>query len=460
MPAADNTVLIPPTRVHDLLRREQETFAERTRESSRRHREAVRVLAGGVASSFQHHEPWPIHLERGQGPAVWDVDGHRRVDFHNGFGAMLQGHAHPVIAEALAEAYARGSQLGAPSGDAVAVAQELRKRWSLPLWRFTSSGSEATMDAIRIARAFTGREVVVKMFGAYHGHHDAVLVSTGNDAGDHPAWQLPSVAAGRGIPDTVVGLTVAVPFNDAEALDARLARLAETGTPAACVIVEPAFQMGVLLPADGYLAALREVTRRHGALLVFDEVKSGFGVGPAGVTGRSGVIPDLVTLGKALGAGLPLAAVGGSDEVMALVRDRAVYQVGTFNGNALAMAVALVNLREVLTVEAHARLDVLGTRLVESCLEVARGAGLPAHGASLGARGFVALTGTPARDHASVATAHPPGVSELAWYYLLNRGQYVTPVRPLQTMLTLAHGEAEVDGYCAAFAALVDDLAR
>jgi glutamate-1-semialdehyde 2,1-aminomutase len=444
--------------VKELTSREERRFEVSNAASGSRYAVAREVLAGGVVSSFQLQQPWPVYLERGLGSAVWDVDGTRRLDFHNGFGAMLQGHAHPVVAETIARAATTATHVGATGDDAVAVASALRDRWNLPSWRFATTGSEATMDALRLARAATGRDVVVKMFGAYHGHHDGVLVSVGDDDGGADPLSLPSLPAGAGIPGDVAALTVAVPFNDATALDARLGALAAEGRPAACVIIEPVFQMGVLVPEPGYLEAVREVTRSHGALLVFDEVKSGFAVGPAGFTGECGVQPDLVTVGKALGGGLPVAGLGASRATMELVAMRRVYQVGTFNGNALAMAVARENLERVLTAEAHERLGELGSMLLDGCRDALVRAGRAGHGAYAGARGFVALTPAPASDHAGVAVAHPAELSRLAWLYLMNRGVFVTPARPLQWMVGLAHTEDDVQDYVAVFAELVVEL--
>lgn len=444
--------------VQRLTEREERRFATANATSRVRYDAARDVLAGGVVSSFQLQHPWPVYLERALASTVWDVDGNARRDFHNGFGAMLQGHAHPAITDAIARAAATGTHVGATGEDAVAVATALRDRWKLDSWRFATTGSEATMDALRIARAATGRDVVVKMFGAYHGHHDAVLVSVGDDDGGADRLSLPSLPAGEGIPEGVAALTVAVPFNDAEALDARLGALAAEGRPAACAIVEPVFQMGVLVPEPGYLAAVREVTRRHGALLVFDEVKSGLAVGPAGFTGACGVQPDLVTLGKALGGGLPVAAVGASRRTMELVAARRVYQVGTFNGSALAMAAAHENLERVLTPRAHRRLGELGALVVEGCRDVLDRAGRAGHGAFVGARGFVSLTPSPARDHTGVGRAHPTELSRLAWLYLMNRGLFVTPARPLQWMAGLGHTDEDVAAYVGVFEELVSEL--
>ena len=249
--------------------------------------------------------PWPIYLERGSGPNVWDVDGNEMWDFHNGFGSMVQGHAHPAIGAAISERYSSGTHFAAPTEDAVVVGDELARRWGLPKWRFTNSGSESTMDAIRIARGTTGRETIVKIFGSYHGHHDGVMVSIGveyDQIGDHE--NLASLPYGAGIPQAVVDLTIPVPFNDAGAMERRIERLTEEGRKPACVIMEPAMMnLGVVLPEPGYLEAVRDITRRHGIVLIFDEVKTGLCIAAGGATERFGVTPDLVTLAKALGGG-------------------------------------------------------------------------------------------------------------------------------------------------------------
>ncbi|MFM9165061.1 MAG: aminotransferase class III-fold pyridoxal phosphate-dependent enzyme, partial [Solirubrobacterales bacterium] len=224
--AVKTHVEIDRERVKELIAREEAELNARTQESKRMYERADRSLAAGVASSYQARAPWPIYLERGAGPRVWDVDGNEMYDFHNGFGSMVQGHANPEIGHAVRDRYAMGTHFAAPTEDAIAVAENLAERWGLPLWRFTNSGSESTMDAIRIARAHTGREEVVKIFGSYHGHHDTVMVSIGvayDDIGDHE--DLASLPYGAGIPQATVDQVIAVPFNDAGAMERRIQRL-------------------------------------------------------------------------------------------------------------------------------------------------------------------------------------------------------------------------------------------
>ena len=282
---------------------------------------------------------------------------------------MVQGHAHPAIVKAVQERVALGTHFAAPVEDDIVVSEELVKRFRLPQWRYVNSGSEATMDAIRIARAFTGRDTIVKIFGSYHGHHDYVMVSTGvpfDQIGDRD--NLASLPYGAGIPDAVVQMTVPVPFNDIGAMESRIERLVEEGRAPACVIMEAAMMnLGVVLPEPGYLQAVRDLTRKHGIVLIFDEVKTGLCIAAGGATEKFGVTPDMVTLAKALGGGLPSGAIGGSDEVMEVVRDFRVKQVGTYNGNPLTMAAARASLEEILTPDAYAHLDKLDAHLQAGC---------------------------------------------------------------------------------------------
>jgi glutamate-1-semialdehyde 2,1-aminomutase len=217
------TAQLDRTRVAELTEREQRRLDESTPGSSAMFERARQALAGGVASAYQERQPWPIYLERGKGSRVWDVDGAERIDFHNAFGSMPQGHAHPAITRAVERRLELGTHFAAPTEDAVFVAEELQRRFGLPRWRFVNSGSEATMDAIRIARAQTGRETIVKIFGSYHGHHDYVMVSIGvpyDEIGDRENYA--SLPYGAGIPQSVADLTVAVPFNDAGAMERRI----------------------------------------------------------------------------------------------------------------------------------------------------------------------------------------------------------------------------------------------
>src|SRR6201997_2405867 len=228
--AVDTPVTLDRERIRTLAERERARLDERTRASEAMYERARRSLSGGVSSSYQARDPWPIYLTTGEGPVVHDVDGNRMWDFHNGFGSMVQGHAHPAIVRAVRERVAEGTHFAATTEDGVLVAEELQRRWGLERWRFLNSGSEATMDAIRIARGLTGRDTIVKIFGSYHGHHDAGMVSIGVEyakIGDRENYE--SLPYGAGIPKAVSDLTIPVPFNDAGAMERRIERLESAG---------------------------------------------------------------------------------------------------------------------------------------------------------------------------------------------------------------------------------------
>ena len=270
--------------------------------------------------------PWPIYLERGQGSRVWDVDGNELIDLHNGFGSMVQGHAHPAINRAVSERVSLGTHFAAPTEDGIVVANELARRFRprpLALHELRL-GVHHGRDPDRARR--TGRDTVVKMFGSYHGHHDTVMVSIGVEyAGSiGPRDDYRSLPYGAGIPQAVVDMTVAVPFNDIEAMERRIARLEAEGRLPACVIMEATLlNLGVVPPEPGYLEAVRELTRRKGIVLIFDEVKTGLCIAAGGAVERFGVTPDMVTLAKALGGGLPSGAIGGTEDVMSPSRTAA-----------------------------------------------------------------------------------------------------------------------------------------
>ena len=447
-------------RVRELTQREEARLNERTQGSKRMFERARTVLAGGVASSYQLHDPWPIYLSHGRGSRVWDVDGNELIDFHNAFGSMVQGHGHPAIARAVAERLESGTHFAAPTEDAVVVAEELARRFGLPRWRYANSGTEATMDAIRIARALTGRDTVVKIFGSYHGHHDGVMVSIGvpyDEIGDRE--NLRSLPYGGGIPEAVVGLTVAVPFNDAEAMERRIDRLEAEGRKPACVIMEAAMMnLGVVLPEPGYLEAVRELTRRRGIALVFDEVKTGLAIAAGGATERFGVRPDLLTIAKTLGGGLPGAAIGGTVEAMAAVESGSVHQVGTYNGSPAVVAAARASLLEVLTPEAYAHFERLNERLLGGCTAVIERYGLPGYAVGVGAKGCVTFSPERIVDYETFKAHQDVEVTELAWVYNLNRGIFMTPGREEEWTLSVAHSGEDVDRYVAVFEEMASEL--
>jgi glutamate-1-semialdehyde 2,1-aminomutase len=457
---ASTPTQIDRERIKELTSREEKLLDERTGKSAETYRRANVTLAAGVASSYQVRDPWPIYLERGDGPKVWDVDGNEMDDFHNGFGSMVQGHAHPAIGKAISERYSMGTHFAAPTEDAIVVAEELAKRFRLPKWRYTNSGSESTMDAIRIARGLTKRDTVMKIFGSYHGHHDTVMVSIGvpyDKIGDRD--DLASLPYGAGIPDATVQMTVPVPFNDIDATERRLEKLIAEDRKPACVIMEAAMMnLGVILPEDGYLEAMRELTRKHGIVLIFDEVKTGICIAAGGAVERFGVEPDMVTLAKALGAGTPTGAIGMSEEVASVVSDGSVYQVGTYNGNPLGMAAARASLLEVMTPEAYAHLDRLNERILAGCDEVIRRHNLPGYSVGIGSKGCVTFSPAPIVDYETFKANQDEELSDLAWLFNMNRGIFMTPGREEEWTLSVTHTEESVDRYVAVFAEMAQEL--
>src|SRR5690242_18461983 len=451
--AVNAPIQIDRQRIRELIEREEKALNDKTQKSGEMFKRAHAVLTGGVASSYQLRDTWPIYLERGVGPRVWDVDGNEMYDFHNGFGSMVPGHAHPAIGEAIQRRYLLGTHFAAPTEDAVVVAEELQRRWGIPRWRYTNSGSESTMDAIRIARAYTGRDTVMKIFGSYHGHHDTVMVSIGveyDKIGDRE--NLASLPYGAGIPKAVADMTIAVPFNDAGAMERRIERLEAEGRKPACVIMEAAMMnLGVVLPEPGYLEAVRDITRRHGVVLIFDEVKTGLAIAAGGATERFGVTPDMVTLAKTLGGGLPSGAIGASEQVMSVVEDGTVYQVGTYNGNPLTMAASRASLERVLTADAYRHLDALNERLLAGCEAVIERHRLPGYAVGVGSKGCVTFSPVPIVDYETFKVNQDVGLTELAWLWNMNRGIYMTPGREEEWTLSVTHTEEAVDAYVQAF---------
>ena len=447
-------------KIAELTAREEKRLNDSTAESGRWFERARKSLSAGVASSYQLRDPWPIYFSHGEGAYVWDVDGVKRIDYHNGFGSMVQGHAHQAITDAVAARMARGTHFAVPTEDAIIVAEHLQARWDLPQWRFVNSGSEATMDAIRIARAHTGRDTVMKIFGSYHGHHDTVMVSIGvpyDSIGDRENYA--SLPYGAGIPKAVSDMTIAVPFNDADAMERRIERLADEGRLPACVIMEAAMMnLGVILPEPGYLERVREITTKHGIVWIVDEVKTGLCIAAGGATEYFGIRPDLVTLAKALGGGLPTGAIGGTDEVMECVRDGRVYQVGTYNGNPLGMAAARASMELVMTPDAYAHLGALNDRILKGCEDVIEKYNLPGYTVGIGSKGQVAFAQDKVTDYDSFKRQQDGELCDLAWLYNLNRGIFMTPGREEEWTLSVQHTFEDVDQFVGAFEEMAQDL--
>jgi glutamate-1-semialdehyde 2,1-aminomutase len=435
-------------RAREIAQAEMARLLARSPASARLFERAARTLPFGVVSSFQKMQPYPIYVSHGRGSHLWDQDGGEYLDFHCGFGAMVAGHAHPRIVEAIREAAAGGTHFAVTTEAAVEFAEEICRRFSLDMLRFTNSGTEATMDAIRVARAATGRDVVCKIEGSYHGHHDSVMFSIVPNADLMGGRDRPGIApVSRGMVKDAAKYIEVVPFNAAGHLE-RVFQ--ERGGEIACLILEPAMMnVGIILPRPGYLQSVRELCTRFGVVLIFDEVKTGFTIAPGGATERFGVRPDLLCLAKAMAGGLPAAAFGGREDLMRLI-ERGVSQMGTYNGNPLVSRVGLVQLREVLTADAYRHLARLGARLASGCQTAIDRAGIPAHTVDLGAKGCVSYRPAPMRDYRDFLDTRPE-LFAASYPWLLNRGIFMTPGDEEQWTLSVQHSEADVDRYVEVF---------
>jgi glutamate-1-semialdehyde 2,1-aminomutase len=417
--------------------------------------QARRYIAGGVNSpvrAFRAVGGTPIFVREGAGARIRDAAGREYIDYVGSWGPLIAGHAHPRVVAALREQVARGTSFGAPCELETELARLVVERVpACERLRFVSSGTEAAMSAIRLARAITGRDEIVKIDGCYHGHADSLLVRAGS------GLITLGIPGSPGVPPALAALTHVVAFNDAAALS-RL--LDERGARVACVILEPvAGNMGVVPPRPGYLQAVRELTARHGVIWILDEVMTGFRVHRSGAQGLYGVAPDLSCFGKVLGGGLPAAAYGGRAELMERVApDGPVYQAGTLSGNPLAMRAGIETLRLLDEAGSYERLEALGARLEQALARAAAAAGVPLTLNRVGSMLTGFFTAGPVTDHAGARVSDTARYGRF-FHGLLSRGVYVAPSQFEALFVSLAHGEAEIDDTAEAAAACLSELA-
>jgi glutamate-1-semialdehyde 2,1-aminomutase len=433
-------------------------YAARTRGSQSATDRARKVLPSGVPSSFQAYDPHPIVAKSAQGGWITDVDGHRYLDFNMGFGALFSGHVHPVVRAAVEEQLDNGTLFVTPCELNTEVAELLRDRYGLPMWRFTNSGTEATMDAIRVSRGITGRHKIIKVEGGYHGHHDEVMISMKPPldlAG--PADRPNAIPATAGLTPGHLADTLIIPYNDAAALDRMLTE--HTGEVAA-FIVEPAMEnLGIVLPDAGYLQQVREITKRHGTMLIFDEVKTGITAGWSGATGHFRVMPDLVCLAKSIGGGFPIGAFGGTAECMDQITSGKVLHLGTYNGNPLVLAAARAVLRDVCTPEATDRVITRNRRLLDHADSVIARSGIPAHTVQLGAKGCVTFSVNPVRNYRDYK-ATDFDLAFASWIWGINRGILLPPGLDEQWLISIMHTDEDIAFAENVFETFVDELTR
>ncbi len=406
---------------------------------------AQNLFPGGVNSpvrAFKAVGGSPVFLARAQGAYVWDADGNRYIDFMGSWGPMILGHADPDVHAAIVEAAAQGTSFGASTEREILLGEAIRQAFpSMQRMRFVSSGTEATMSALRLARGFTGRQKIIKTEGAYHGHADMLLVSAGSGAA---TLGIPGSA---GVPDAAVADTLLAPFNDVAALEAVFS--ASPGQVAALILEPVPGNMGLVHPKPGYLQAARELCDKHGALLIFDEVITGFRVGPGGAQKLFGVKPDLTCLGKIVGGGLPMGAYGGRSDIMSKISPEGpVYQAGTLSGNPLAMAAGLAAVKK-LNQALYDRIDALGARLEAGVNQAIAETGTAARVQRLGSAFTVFFTTNPVVDF---ATAKAADAAKFGRFFnlLLDRGVYLVPAQLEAGFVSGAHTEADVDAFVAA----------
>jgi glutamate-1-semialdehyde 2,1-aminomutase len=424
-----------------------------TTRSSELYRRARELLPGGVNSPVRAMRSIgrdPIFIARGQGSTIVDVDGNEYVDWVSSWGPLIAGHAHPAIVDAIVETALDGNTFGAPTAREVTLAEEVVSRVpAVQMVRMTSSGTEATMSAIRLARAVTGRDRVLKFAGAYHGHVDGLLAQAGSGLATQ------GIPASPGVPAAAAEATVIVPWNDRDALIAASERF-----ELAAILVEPvAANMGVVPAAAGFLDLLRERADDNRALLIFDEVITGFRVARGGAQERFGVTPDLTILGKIVGGGLPAAAYGGATVLMERIAPAGdVYQAGTLAGNPLAVAAALATL-ELLDSRAYKRLDTVTEMLSDGLQQAAEGAGVPVQVQSITGLVTPFLTAEPVRNYAGAAACDLDGYG--AWCRgLLRRGVYPPASQFEAWFPSLAHTDEDVERTVDAARAAFEEVAR
>ncbi len=470
---------IDRARIAQILEREEEGYRARTTTSARLHQRAKESLPLGVASSFQSYDPYPLFMKDGRGSHIWDADGNDYIDFDMAFGVLAAGHSHPKFAEVLQERVANGTCYTFPVEDSIILAEEIKRRFNCDLVRFSNSGTEATMDAIRVARGYTGREKIIKFEGGYHGHHDDVLISIqpSRELMGPPESPCP-VPASAGLPASRLHETVVAPYNNADVLEQILE---DHKGEIAAILIEPVqFNIGVVPPLPGFLQRVRDLATAHGAVLIFDEVKTGVVIAYGGAYEHFGVQPDLFCLAKSIGGGVPVGAFGGKGEIMSVIErlperkaDAAgatglehttipggatrVAHLGTYNGNPLAMAAGVAVLTRILTRDAYPKLHAAAARLNAGCQQVIDDFGLPAYSVNVGPKGCVMFTPAVVTNYRDFV-----GLDSELWaasfFYLVNRGVLLPPGPDDQWTLSVAHTNDEIDRYISTFRDFAQEL--
>ncbi len=429
---------ISPEKVAALLASEWQLFTKSTKGSAVESARALKSLPLGVTSSFQHWDPYPISIVSAKGAWMRDVDGRELLDLSMGFGAMLAGHLNPVVVEEAKAALDTGMLFVTPSPSSTDAAERICRRFGIDQVRFTNSGTESTMYAVRVARSASGKSDIVKVEGGYHGSYDPFVVSAKPKVESAGDADFPTPVADSNL---VAGKVFVVPYNNADSLAAIFEKHSST---IACFIVEPVLEnIGIILPDAGYLERVRELCDQYGIILIFDEVKTGLTAGHQGAAQRLGVRPDLITLAKSIGGGLTLAAFGGKKKYMDYISNGKMAHFGTFNGNPLAMA-GVRAVDKICNAETLAAAEALNRQALERISEIIDEYQLPAHTVGFGVKGCITWSTAPVRNYRDYK-ATDFAVAELSWLWSLNRGIITPPGLDEQWLISLAHGQREID---------------
>ena len=411
-----------------------------TARSSELFEEAQRYIPGGVNSpvrAFKAVGGGPLFIDRGRGPYIWDVDGNKFIDYVGSWGPLILGHAHPLVVQAIEKAAGRGTSFGATTEAEIELAKMIVDAVpSVEMVRLVSSGTEAVMSAIRLARGYTGRDKIVKFEGGYHGHSDSLLAKAGSGVA---TFGIPDSA---GVPRTMTADTLVLPYNDIAAVRMLFESM---GPEIACAVIEPvAGNMGVVIPKPGYLADLRELTHKYGIVLIFDEVITGFRLSYGGAQELYGVIPDMTTLGKIIGGGLPLGAYGGRREIMEQVAPVGpVYQAGTLSGNPVAVAAGIETLRILRDQNPYAELEAKTARLGDALASAAGQGGIDLQVNQIGSMMTAFFTQEAVDDY---ATAKTSDTQRYAAFFrgMLERGIYLAPSQFEAAFVSTAHTDEDI----------------
>jgi glutamate-1-semialdehyde 2,1-aminomutase len=446
--------------MYPALQKELETFERRTPKSAEAHKKNLKRLPLGVASNYRAYDPYPIFVAEGFGGRFRDLDGNEYLDHNLCFGAVMAGHSHPAVVKAVESRLHKGAAYGMPHNMEWELAEEICTRFPVEMCRFGNSGTEATMHTIRLARAATGRDKIIKFEGGYHGLHDAALVSVKPHPPDDDFGDIKNpkpISGGKGVPKASIDNVKIATFNDLETVERRFR---ENPNEIAAIILEPIMMnVGLCMPQKGFLEGLRELCDKNGALLIFDEVKTGAKLCWGGASEYFGVTPDMICLAKSIGGGFPLAAFGAHKSVMQLIADHKVFHGGTYNTNPISMAAGLAIFREVLTRANYAHTDKLSQKLTEGYRKIVAKSGLQAYIASAGVNGALMLYPKEIKNYRDWL-AIDIDLWRHYWFAMVNRGVMPQPYWwDEQWTISVQHTEADIDQHLAAFADIADTLA-